>query len=290
MKIQTKDFRVKESDTVNLKKWDTLVSPLYTSKEEYLILLDTRKKELAALQSLLYASGNHAMLLIFQGMDASGKDGAIKHVMSGINPQGVEVVSFKQPSAEELAHDFLWRETCKLPMRGRIGIFNRSYYEEVLIIRVHPEFLHNQGIFIDTKKTDKLWNDRYTSITNFEDHLSKNGTHVLKFFLHISKDEQKKRFIERIDNKNKSWKFVQSDFEERKYWQQYQHAYQECFSHTSSKTSPWYIVPADDKLNARLIVSQVVVDTLKKLDMKYPEVTAEHHKELLELREQLQTL
>jgi len=214
MKINSKDFRVKEDEKVKLKKWPTLVEPYFQSKEQYQELLTEHVQKLSTQQSLLYASNRYSLLLIFQGMDASGKDGAIKHVMSGVNPQGCDVFSFKQPSAEELEHDFLWRSTCRLPERGRIGIFNRSYYEEVLIVRVHPEILHSQGL-PDELIQESLWDERYRSIVDLENHLYRNGTRVVKFLLHLSKNEQRKRLLARIDEPEKNWKFNPADIQER---------------------------------------------------------------------------
>jgi len=263
------------------------VKPVYKSKESYNKLLSKQVSELSDLQQLLYASNRHSLLLIFQAMDAAGKDGAIRHVMSGINPQGCQVFSFKHPSATELDHDFLWRTTQCLPERGRIGIFNRSYYEEVLIVRVHPEILHGQGLpdgLIDEKT---IWQERYLSIVNLENHLHRNGTRVIKFFLHLSKDEQRKRFLERIDDPEKNWKFDQADIVERKFWNQYMQAYEACLSATSTKLAPWYVVPADDKENARLIVSNIILDTFKSLKMSYPKTDAKRQQDLLSIRQQL---
>ena len=213
-------------------------------------------EELSSLQRLHYASNRYAVLLIFQAMDAAGKDGAIRHVMSGVNPQGCQVFSFKHPSATELDHDFLWRTTQCLPERGRIGIFNRSYYEEVLIVRVHPEILRSQGLPDELLHEKTIWQERYRSIVDLENHLHRNGTRIIKFFLHLSKEEQRKRFIDRIDEPEKNWKFSMADIEERKYWKQYMQAYEACLSATSTKIAPWYVVPADDKKNTRLIISQ----------------------------------
>ena len=271
MKINSKEFRVREGDDVALKKWPTKVDPVYESKEQYQELLKEHVAQLSSQQQLLYASDRYAVLLIFQAMDAAGKDGAIKHVMSGVNPQGCQVFSFKHPSAAELQHDFLWRTTRDLPERGRIGIFNRSYYEEVLIVRVHRELLAGEGL-PDAPHDDKtLWHDRYRSITNLERHLQANGTRVVKFYLHLSKEEQRKRFLERIDDPETNWKFSLSDIEERKFWKQYMKAYEACLSATSTRHAPWYVVPADDKENARLIVSRIVLDTLEELEMAYPQ-------------------
>jgi PPK2 family polyphosphate:nucleotide phosphotransferase len=260
---------------------------VYKSKDHYKELLEDHTNELSAQQELLYASNRYAVLLIFQAMDAAGKDGAIKHVMSGINPQGCQVFSFKHPSAAELEHDFLWRTTRNLPARGKIGIFNRSYYEEVLIVRVHRALLDAEGI-ADLPKHDKdIWPARYRSITDLEKHLHDNGTRIVKFFLHLSKDEQRKRFLARIDEPEKNWKFSVADITERKYWDDYQHAYEKCLGGTSTKNAPWYVVPADDKHNARLIVSQIILDTFKDLKMAYPKTSTERRKELEEIREQL---
>jgi len=287
MKINSKDFRVREGDKVNLKKWPTLVDPVYKSKEQYQNLLGEHVAELSSQQQLLYASNRHAVLLIFQAMDAAGKDGAIRHVMSGVNPQGCQVFSFKHPSAGELQHDFLWRTTRDLPERGRIGIFNRSYYEEVLIARVHPEILLGEGI-PDAPHDDKtVWHGRYRSIVDLERHLHANGTRIIKFFLHLSQEEQRKRFLARIDELEKNWKFSNADIEERKFWKQYMKAYEQCLGATSTGDSPWYIVPADDKENARLIVSKIVLDTFEELKMTYPRTSAKRRKELLLIRKRL---
>jgi len=221
-------------------------------------------------------------------MDAAGKDGAIRHVMSGVNPQGCQVSSFKQPSAEELAHDFLWRTTCKLPERGRIGIFNRSYYEEVLVVRVHPEMLLGQGLPAELRDEKDIWEGRYRSISEFEGHLHRNGTRTVKVFLHLSKEEQRRRFLERIDDPAKNWKFSAADIHERKYWKHYLEAFEQCMSATSTHHAPWYVVPADDKDNARLVVSQIVLDSLLGLNMAYPKTTAKREDELKEIRRQLQ--
>ncbi len=287
MKINSKDFQVKEGAKVQLKKWPTEVEPTYKSKKAYHKLLDAQVEELSELQRLHYASNRYAVLLIFQAMDAAGKDGAIRHVMSGVNPQGCQVFSFKHPSATELEHDFLWRTTRDLPERGRIGIFNRSYYEEVLIVRVHPEILLSQGLPNGLIEEQAIWQERYRSIVDLENHLHRNGTRIIKFFLHMSEEEQRKRFLERIDEPEKNWKFSQADIEERKFWQQYMQAYEACLSATSSEIAPWFIVPADDKKNARLIVSQIVLDTFKTLDMHYPETDAKRQQELLLIRHNL---
>ncbi|MDR3718707.1 MAG: polyphosphate kinase 2 family protein [Bryobacteraceae bacterium] len=287
MRFDTNDVRVPAGKTIKLKKWPTGIKPLYKSDKEYKEMLAADVAELSGLQRLLYASNTYSLLLIFQAMDAAGKDGAISHVLSGINPQGCEVFSFKHPSAEELEHDFLWRTTCRLPARGRIGVFNRSYYEEVLIVRVHPEILRAQCIPPELSGKDTLWKGRYRSIVELEGHLHRSGTRVLKFFLHLSKEEQRKRLLARIDEPAKNWKFSQADLVERKFWSQYTSAYEECLSATSTKTAPWHVVPADDKLNARLIVSRVVIEALHGLKMSYPKLTAAQRKELLAIRKQL---
>jgi PPK2 family polyphosphate:nucleotide phosphotransferase len=287
MKINPKDFRVREGDEVDLRKRPTNVKPVYESKEQYHKLLEEHVAQLSSLQQLLYASNRYAILLIFQAMDAAGKDGAIKHVMSGVNPQGCQVYSFKHPSPAELQHDFLWRTTRDLPERGRIGIFNRSYYEEVLIARVHPEILRSEGLPDLPHDDEVVWHDRYRSIVNLERHLHSNGTRIVKFYLHLSKDEQRKRFLQRIDEPEKNWKFSLADVEERKFWKQYMKAYEECLGATSTRDAPWYVVPANDKENARLIVSRIVLDTLEGLEMTYPKTSAERRQELLSIRERL---
>jgi PPK2 family polyphosphate:nucleotide phosphotransferase len=287
MKINSKDFQVKEGAKVNLKKWPTLVRPVYKSKKQYSKLLAEQVEELSELQRLHYASNRYALLLIFQAMDAAGKDGAIRHVMSGVNPQGCQVFSFKHPSATELEHDFLWRTTQCLPERGRIGIFNRSYYEEVLIVRVHPEILLGQGLPDGLLDEKTIWQERYRSINDLESHLHRNGTRIIKFFLHLSEEEQRKRFLDRIDDPEKNWKFSLADIEERRFWKQYMEAYEECLSGTSTKMAPWYVVPADDKENARLIISTIILDTFKALKMSYPKTDAQRRQELLSIRQQL---
>jgi PPK2 family polyphosphate:nucleotide phosphotransferase len=287
MKIDIGDFRIGEGDTVDLDTWPTRVEPVYRSKSHYKTLLAEHVDVLSAQQQLLYASDSYAVLLIFQAMDAAGKDGVIRHVMSGVNPQGCEVTSFKHPSTEELQHDFLWRTTRRLPVRGRIGIFNRSYYEEVLIARVHPEILKSEGVPDGTGDEKSIWRKRYRSILGLEQHLHDNGTRIVKFFLHLSKQEQRRRFLARIDDPGKNWKFSMADVEERQHWKKYMEAYEKCLSATSTKHSPWYAVPADDKENARLIVSQIIVHTLQALKLRAPDVGDERRKELLEIRANL---
>ncbi len=287
MKIDIKPFLVPEAATIKLNDCPTQVAPLYESKKSYKKLLKAQVTELSELQHLQYAHDQYSLLLVFQAMDAAGKDGAIKHVMSGINPQGCQVFSFKQPSATELDHDFLWRSTKCLPERGRIGIFNRSYYEEVLVVRVHPEYLAGQKLPDDLSGSESIWQQRYQSIVDHENHLYRNGTRIVKFFLHLSEEEQRKRFVARIDNPEKNWKFSFSDVKERKHWQQYMHAYEACLNATSTRTAPWYVVPADDKKNARLLIAEIVLDTYKSLDMHYPVSDAKRQQELLAIRQQL---
>jgi len=286
-KIESKRYHVTEQSRVKLADWPTTVKPFFKSKDEYKELLQEHTERLSELQNRLYAQNRYALLLIFQAMDAAGKDSAIKHVMSGVNPQGCQVYSFKHPSAEELAHDFLWRTTRDLPERGRIGIFNRSYYEEVLIVRVHPEILRSEMLPDDALHEDNLWKDRYRSIVNMENHLHRNGTRIVKFFLHVSKEEQRKRFLKRIDRPEKNWKFSQADMEERKLWKEYMRAYEACLAATSTRASPWYVVPADDKANAGLIISQIILDTLEDLKLTYPKVDAEQRKRLQAIRKLL---
>jgi PPK2 family polyphosphate:nucleotide phosphotransferase len=287
MKIRTRAFRVPHDKKVSLAKWPTRVAPIYDSDEDYERLLGKHVDKLSKLQELMYASDRFALLLIFQGMDTSGKDGVIKHVMSGVNPQGCRVTSFKHPSAVELQHDFLWRSTRELPERGMIGIFNRSYYEEVLVVRVHPELLRSEGLPDARLKGDKVWKQRFQAMTDLERHLDRCGTRVIKFFLHVSKDEQRDRLIARLDDPDKLWKFNVADVDERNCWPVYVDAYERCLSATSTPRAPWYVVPADDKQNARLIVSRIVVETLEELDMRYPELDAAEREKLLSVRAQL---
>ena len=287
MNIDFKAFLAKEGKKIRLKSRPTKVEPLYSSKQDYRKKLAAQVDELSALQRLLYASDSCSLLLIFQAMDAAGKDGIIRHVMSGVNPQGCQVFSFKHPSAEDLDHDFLWRTVQCLPERGRIGIFNRSHYEEVLIVRVHPEILRAQRLPNALVEKSSIWRNRYRSIVEHEQHLNRNGTRIVKFFLHMSKDEQRKRFLERIDDPDKNWKFSMADIEERKHWDKYEEAYEACISATSTKESPWFVVPADDKENARLIVSEIIVETLKSMPPAYPKLDAVKLAELKTIRQQL---
>jgi PPK2 family polyphosphate:nucleotide phosphotransferase len=287
MKIKCNEFRVPPDKEVNLKKWPTVVKPFYKTKRDYQKQLQQHVEQLSSLQRLHYAYDRYSLLLIFQGMDAAGKDSAIAHVMSGVNPQGCQVTSFKQPSPEELKHDFLWRTTRALPERGQIGIFNRSYYEEVLVVRVHPEILARQGLPPSVLDERTVWRDRYQSIVDYENHLHRNGTLILKFFLHISAEEQRKRFLARIDDPEKNWKFSIADVEERAFWNQYMNAYEKCLSATSTDNAPWYAIPADDKRNAQLIVSQIIVETLAGLRLTYPEADAKRRTELQQIRARL---
>ena len=287
MKIDSKDFRVPCGEKIRLENWPTNIKPLYKSEKQYKEFLAADLAELRALQRLLYASNSYSVLLIFQAMDAAGKDGAISHVLRSVSPQGCEVYSFKHPSAEELEHDFLWRTTCRLPARGRIGVFNRSYYEEVLVVRVHPGILRSEEIPDQPVDKKTVWKGRYRSIVDLEKHLHRNGTRVIKFFLHLSKDEQRKRLLQRIDEPDKNWKFSETDVAQRKFWNRYMRAYEDCLSATSTKTAPWHAVPADDKYNARLIVSRVVIDALQDLNMSYPKMTRERRRELRAIRKQL---
>ena len=288
MKIDCEGFRVSEGEIVELALRPTTVKPLYKSHKDYRALIEEHVAELTVQQSLLYANNNHSLLLIFQAMDAAGKDSAIRHVMSGVNPQGCQVVSFKHPSTAELAHDFLWRTTRCLPERGQIGIFNRSYYEEVLIVRVQPEILHSEGLPSEILEAKNIWQQRYRSISDLECHLHHNGTRIIKFFLHLSKEEQRKRFLRRIDEPDKNWKFSMDDVEQRKSWMQYQDAYEACLGATSTIDSPWYAVPADDKQNTHLIISQIILDVLKGLRMSYPQSDSARKRELKAIRKQLE--
>ena len=287
MKIKSSDFRVPEGDKVKLKKWSTKIKPFFSSKEDGQKILEKHIQELSKLQRLMEADNRYALLIIFQGMDAAGKDGAIRHVLTGINPQGCDVHSFKTPSALELDHDFLWRATCRLPQRGKLGIFNRSYYEEVLVVRVHPDILKNQQLPEECLKTKHLWEERYQSINDLEKHLYRNGTRIIKFFLHESKEEQCKRFLERIDEPEKNWKFSAADIKERRFWDDYVVAFEECLEATSTKENPWYVIPADDKENAHLIISQIILDTMSKLKMSYPATDEARREELQQIRKTL---
>ena len=287
MRIATRDFLVRKGAEVRLSKWPTRVEPIYDTKKSYEKLLKKHVERLSDLQELLYASNRHSLLLVFQGMDTSGKDGVIKHVMSGVNPQGCQVASFKHPSATELEHDFLWRTAQALPERGNIGIFNRSHYEEVVVVRVHPELLRAEGLPDSALHDGDIWKARYRSIVDFEAHLARSGTRIVKFFLHVSKDEQRERLLERLDDPQKRWKFRAADIDERKCWDDYMRAYGDAIGATSLPHAPWYIVPADDKPNARLIVSQIVAETLEGLDMRYPRLDDKLASDLKSIRSAL---
>ena len=286
MKIEK--FRVPEGKKLKLKNHNTDFTGNYKDKEEAVRDLEKNVARLNELQSVLYADNSHALLLIFQAMDAAGKDGAIKHVMSGLNPQGCQVFSFKQPSVEDLEHDYLWRCAKNLPERGRFGIFNRSYYEEVLIVRVHPQILQNQPLPDKIKNDKKIWKDRFAQIRNFEDYLADNGTHVIKFFLNVSKEEQKARFLARIEEPEKNWKFSAGDAKERTFWDEYMKAYEEAIEATSTAKSPWYIVPADKKWFTRLAISEVIVKKLESLKLQYPQVSEEQLAQLQEAKKVLE--
>ena len=284
----SKKYRVEDGDSFQLDKYST--DPhINLGPEDKPMMQQTLQvgvDALADLQDILYAQDKWSLLLIFQAMDAAGKDGAIKHVMSGVNPQGCQVTSFKAPNAEELDHDYLWRCQKQLPERGRIGIFNRSYYEEVLVVRIHEEILKSQKL-PEKMLTDDIWKNRFKDILNFEKYLHRNGTKIVKFFLNVSKNDQKKRFIERIDNPDKNWKFSAADARERNYWKNYMKAYEEMIRETSTKNSPWFVVPADNKSFARIVIVSAVIDALDDLDLKYPKVSKEKLEELKTIRETL---
>lgn len=287
-KIDITRYNATQEEPISLSEWPTDVKPLYESKKDYKKRLAHGIKKLSDQQQLLYASNNFAVLIIFQAMDAAGKDSAIRHVMSGVNPQGCQVYSFKHPSSTELQHDFLWRTTVCLPERGKIGIFNRSYYEEVLITRVHPEILRAEKIPKTPADTSALWKKRYESIGDLEGHLHRNGTRVVKIFLHLSKEEQRKRFLARIDDESKNWKFSIGDIEERKFWDHYMIAYEECITATTSATAPWYIVPADDKKNSHLIITEIILKTFKELHLSEARPSKERAEELKAFRHLLE--
>jgi PPK2 family polyphosphate:nucleotide phosphotransferase len=286
--MNTKRFLVPENAKVKLDDYPTDFTGDYTDKEQAKKDLEKNIKRLTELQDVLWAQDVQSLLIIFQAMDAAGKDSAIKHVMSGLNPQGVHVTSFKEPSAEDLDHDYLWRAVKHLPERGRIGIFNRSYYEEVLIARVHPAILQNQKLPPDIKTDKNIWQKRFRQIRHFEDYLAENGIFVLKFFLHISKEEQKKRFLDRIEESDKHWKFSASDVKDRRHWDDYQKAYAEAVENTSTKNAPWFIVPADKKWFTRIAVSEIIIEKLESLDLHYPRVSKEHRESLLEAKKMLE--
>jgi|SRR5688572_1859193 len=281
-------FRVPSGEKLNLKDHQTDFTGDYTDKKQAVKDLNENVEKLDELQSVLYAEDVHSLLIIFQAMDAAGKDGAIKHVMSGLNPQGTQVFSFKQPSKEELDHGYMWRAMKALPERGRIGIFNRSYYEEVLIVRVHPSILEAQQLPEKVKNSPDIWQQRFGQIRDFEKYLTENGIHVLKFFLNVSKEEQKERFLARINTPEKNWKFSASDVKERGFWDDYMKAYEDALENTSTKDAPWFVVPADKKWFTRLAVSEIIVKKMQELDMKYPIVTEEHRQNLLEAKKLLE--
>ena len=287
MKVDVTPYRLVEGEALSLADRPTEVEPVYESKSDYRDILAKHVEALSGLQELLHRSASHALLLVLQGMDTAGKDGAISHVMSGVNPQGCKVASFKAPTATESLHDFLWRTTRELPERGVIGVFNRSYYEPVLITRVHPELLRADGVADPHGDLDALWEARYRSIRDFERHLHANRTCFVKIFLHISKHEQRARLLDRLDTPDKSWKASRSDFLEREYWKDYIKAYERALTETNAATAPWWVVPADDKLNARLIVSQIVIDTLESLKLTPPPIDADRKREIKELRKML---
>jgi PPK2 family polyphosphate:nucleotide phosphotransferase len=276
-----KPFRVTDGKKFKLKRVDPDDTGGLKSKEAAAKLLAAGVDRLCELQDKLYAQDRWSVLLVFQAMDAAGKDGTIKHVMTGVNPSGCQVFSFKAPSSEELDHDFMWRSLKSLPERGRIGIFNRSYYEEMLVVRVHPELLHGQKL-PPQLVTDDIWKERFEDVRNVEQYLSRNGVVIIKFFLHVSKGEQKKRFLERLQKKDKNWKFSMADAKERNFWDDYQHAYEDMIQHTASGHAPWYVVPADHKWFTRLVVAGAIIDTLENLDLQYPKVD-EHKREELRL-------
>jgi len=286
--MKTERFRVKEDSKLNRKDHPTDYTGQFTHKEAAVEDLRKNIERLRQLQDVLYAQDVYGLLIIFQAMDAAGKDGTIEHVMSGVNPQGCQVVSFKQPSAEERDHDFLWRCQKALPERGRIGIFNRSHYEEVLVVRVHSAILQGQQLPDKVKSDKHIWKKRFKQSRDWEDHLYENGIHVIKFFLNVSKDEQKKRFLARIDTPEKNWKFSMGDVKERALWDDYGKCYKEAMEATSTERSPWYIIPADKKWFTRLAVSEVIVKKLESLDLEYPVVTKEHKKELAEAKKLLE--
>ena len=284
--MYTDKFVVKPNSKVDLSKIKTSYSGEYKSKSEANDILKKNIKKMAELQDKLYAQDKFALLIVFQAMDAAGKDGMIKHVMSGLNPQGTQVFSFKQPSTEELDHTYLWRINKALPEKGRIGIFNRSHYEDVLVVRVH-NLIESQKL-PEKFKNNNIWEMRYEQITNFEKYLYENGVIILKFFLHISKDEQKKRFLKRIDDASKNWKFSSSDLKEREFWNDYQKYYAEAISATSKKHAPWFVIPADKKWFSRLAVSDIIISAMEKIDPKYPALSGEQLEGLKKAKQQLQ--
>lgn len=287
--MNIEDFRVPEGKKLNLKNHPTDFTGDYTDKKEAVEDLEKNVERLAELQDVLYAQSHHALLIIFQAMDAAGKDGAIKHVMSGLNPQGCDVSSFKQPSSEELDHDYLWRSMKRLPERGRIGIFNRSYYEEVLVVRVHPKILQFQQMPDKLENDRNIWKKRFEQIRNFETYLTENGIHVLKFFLNVSKEEQKNRFLARIETPEKNWKFSATDAKERAFWDDYMRAYTDAMQNTSTKDAPWYVIPADKKWFTRTAVSEIIIKKMESLDLHYPKINDAQRESLLEAKKILES-
>ena len=280
-------FLVPPGKVIQLKDYDPDFTGEFENKEQAETKLREDVQRLAKYQDVLYAQNTYALLIIFQAMDASGKDSTIKHVMSGVDPQGCQVFSFKAPSAEELDHDYLWRSAKSLPERGRIGIFNRSYYEEVLIVRVHPEILNAQQLPVEARH-ENIWQQRFEEINDFERYLKRNGIAVLKFFLHVSKDEQRKRFLKRINTPEKNWKFSLNDVKERSFWDDYMAAYEDMFNHTSTEDAPWYIIPADKKWFMRAAVADVIISKLESLNLSYPTISEEHRQNLLKAKELLE--
>lgn len=287
--MDTERFLVKAGSEPDLSDHPSDFTGDYTDKATAVRNLEENVQRLRKLQDVLYAQDRYSLLVIFQAMDAAGKDGAIEHVMSGVNPQGCHVVSFKQPSSEEQDHDFLWRCQKALPERGKIGIFNRSHYEEVLVVRVHPEILQSSQLPTELKEDKNIWKKRFGHIRDWEQHLSENGTHILKFFLNVSKKEQKRRFRDRIDEPEKNWKFSMGDVKERAHWEEYMNAYKEALGATSTDAAPWYIIPADKKWFTRLAVSEIIVKKLESMDLHYPIVTEEHKLDLIEARKALES-
>ncbi|MGH9945969.1 MAG: polyphosphate kinase 2 family protein [Pyrinomonadaceae bacterium] len=287
--MNTEKFLVKEGSKLDLAKHATDFTGDYTDKKAAVEDLEKNVSRLRELQDVLYAHDSYSLLIIFQAMDAAGKDGAIEHVMSGVNPQGCQVVSFKQPSAEERDHDYLWRCQKALPERGKIGIFNRSHYEEVLVVRVHPEILQGSQLSPEIINDKNIWKKRFKHIRDWEDHLTENGTHILKFFLNVSKAEQKQRFLDRINEPEKNWKFSMSDVKERAHWDEYQKAYTEALEATSTKNSPWYVIPADKKWFTRLAISEIIVKKLESMNLHYPIVSDLHRQELQEAKRALES-
>lgn len=286
--MNTEVFKIKENSSLKLSKHKTDFTDGYKDKDQAREDLKNNIAKMSELQDMLYAQDYYSLLIIFQAMDAAGKDGTIEHVMSGINPQGCHVVSFKQPSTLERDHDYLWRHQKEVPERGKIGIFNRSHYEEVLVVRVHPEILQSSQLPPEVKNDKNIWKKRFKHIRDWEDHLAENGTHILKFFLNVSKEEQKQRFLSRIDEPEKNWKFSASDVKERGHWDDYMKAYEEAISATSTENAPWYVVPADKKWFTRLAVSEIIVKKLESMNLHYPIVTDAHRAELIKAKELLE--